>query len=139
MGKKANFSKNEWVNLTCSTLMSRPPAQLIVLLDGKSIDADTNYYESVNYSQYENGLTTTSMKVQFPSYWLHSPKSELLCSSSIVHRFNRTATIKFDARSDAFNRTTYYIDKQIYDQESNAIRPQLNRKRRYFQVLKWTY
>ena len=133
LGKKTNFRQNELVNLTCTAPMSTPAARLMVTLNGNSITSSSNLrgahgYQRVYHTQYDNGLTTTSVNVQFPSFWLQSRKNEFHCTSSIIHRFNRTATVKFDARTDAENRTAYYLEEQVSLQESNYIRPHFNRK-----------
>lgn len=128
MGKKFNFRQNELVNLTCSSPMSTPSARLMVTLNGNSITSNNNFYQKTYHTQYDNGQTTTSVNVQFPSQWLHNRKNDFHCTSSIIHRYNRTASVKFDARNDADNRTAYYLEEHVSLQESNFIRPQFNRK-----------
>ncbi|KAJ6220252.1 hypothetical protein RDWZM_006064, partial [Blomia tropicalis] len=131
LGKKTNFRPNELVNLTCSAPMSTPPARLMVTLNENSITANSNYYQRTFHTQYDNGLTTTSVNVQFPSYWLQNRKNDFHCTSSIIHRFNRTAMVKFDAKNDAENRTGYYLEESHVAsmQDSNYIRPHFTRDR----------
>lgn len=130
LGKKFKFQPNELVNLTCSSPMSMPSARLMVTLNGNSITANSNFYQKTYITQYDNGQTTTSVNVQFPSQWLSANrKNDFHCTSSIIHRYNRTANVRLDARNDADNRTAYYLEEHISNQENNYIRPQFTRDR----------
>ena len=113
LGKKANFRQNELVNLTCTAPMSNPPALLSVTLNGNNLAANSNYYQRMYQNRYDNGLTSSSVNVQFPSYWLQSKRTNMFeCLSTIVHHYNRTASLKIEARSNAENKTAFYLYEQ---------------------------
>lgn len=113
LGKKANFRPNELVNLTCTAPMSNPAAQLAVTLNGNGITSNSNYYQRVYHNRYDNGLTSTSMNVQFPSYWLQTKRTNMFeCVTTIVHHSNRSASVRVEARTDAENRTAFYLHEQ---------------------------
>lgn len=118
LGKKSNFRASEQVNLTCTSPMSSPAARLMVSLNGNSlVGGQQNLYQRTYYSHYDNGLTSTSVNVQFPSNWLNggrknSKHNQFECTSSIVHRFNRTEGVRFEARTNAEGKSAYYLDSR---------------------------
>jgi len=92
IGKKSQYRKNELVNLTCTSPLSLPAAKLTVSINGNSITSNTNYHQRMYYTRYENNLSTTSINIQFPSYWLNK-RNTFECTSAIIHKFNKSSQI----------------------------------------------
>ena len=106
--------------------MSTPAARLVVNLNGNSLVAsNSNNNVNVNdndviknnqvimrtyYRHFENGQSSTSVNVQFPGSWLQTKRiNQFECTSSIIHRYNRTASLRVEWKIDPINNHTLYV------------------------------
>nr|XP_027206268.1 bromodomain-containing protein DDB_G0270170-like isoform X2 [Dermatophagoides pteronyssinus] len=136
VGKKSHFSPNEPVNLTCTSPMSTPPARLVINLNGNSLvssnqnnidDNQNNDVMKTNqiimrtyYRHFENGQSSTSVNVQFPGSWLQAKRiNQFECTSSIIHRFNRTANVRLEMKIDSSNNNNHTLYVPILDHHTN--------------------
>ncbi|KPM05738.1 beat protein-like protein 1 [Sarcoptes scabiei] len=129
VGRKSFFGPNESVNLTCTSPMSTPAARLVVNLNGNSLigtnssqknrhqpkgrnNLDEQEISMRTYHQYfENGQSSTSINVRFSGKRLQSKKiNQFECTSSIIHRFNRSTIASFESKLDPkSNQTTFQM------------------------------
>lgn len=112
VGKKSHFGSTEPVNLTCTSPMSTPAARLVVNLNGNSLVAGASNGQvqlRTYHRQFENGQTSTSVNVQFPGSWLQTKRiNQFECTSSIIHRFNRSVAVKVETKINPDNHSLSY-------------------------------
>nr|XP_046917961.1 rho GTPase-activating protein gacZ-like isoform X1 [Dermatophagoides farinae] len=143
VGKKSHFGPNEPVNLTCTSPMSTPAARLVVNLNGNSLVASNSNNNNVNvndndviknnqvimrtyYRHFENGQSSTSVNVQFPGSWLQTKRiNQFECTSSIIHRYNRTASLRVEWKIDPINNHTLYVPVLDHNINNNHLQDRL--------------
>ena len=111
-GKKSLFSLNEMVNLTCSSPMSLPAAQLSVSINGTPITSgnDQRFQHRIYHQNYENDLSAASINIQFNSRYLTS-RVTMECQTSIIHKQNRSVEVHLVS----YNKN----QQQIHNNEEN--------------------
>ncbi|OTF81862.1 beat protein-like protein, partial [Euroglyphus maynei] len=140
VGKKSHFGPNEPVNLTCTSPMSTPSARLVVNLNGNSLVASSSSSNMNDndvmknnqvimrtyYRHFENGQSSTSVNVQFPGSWLQAKRiNQFECTSSIIHRYNRTASLRVEMKMDPINNHTLYVPVLDHNINNNHLQDRL--------------
>ncbi|XP_054165111.1 uncharacterized protein LOC128962735 [Oppia nitens] len=126
IGKKSHYTVNDLVNLTCTSPLSLPAAQLTATINGTSVvdSNDARFQHRVYYQHYENNLSAASINIQFSSRLL-TTRVPFECHSAISHRHSRVAEVAlwttYKSPQQLSDETTFYSeDKPIYydNQES---------------------
>ncbi|CAG2169088.1 unnamed protein product, partial [Oppiella nova] len=102
IGKKSHYTLNDMVNLTCTSPLSLPPAQLSATINGTPIggddhSTDNRFQHRIYYQKYENNLSSSSINIQFSTKYL-THRLPFECHSTITHRHNRSTEVNLWTR-----------------------------------------